>query len=363
MIPVEHYTTVYYLTLSFAVLLMALPLLNYGSVRIYHSFTNNWYSNVILLICILFIGLRDPWGSSMYFGDTGAYTRMFANITTEKLLESKDYGFDLFMYLASQIMSIQWFYILCAALYVVLPYLAFRKLFGNRAWIALLVYVTAMSFWAFGINGLRNGLGAAFFIYGISFFRQPLKMAVWFLLAVSFHKSMLLPVVAFLITHFYNNTKFLIRIWLAVIPIAFFFGNNLETFITGFFDTIGFEDKRVEGIFVDELDGQEVSRSFRLDFILYSSVAVYLGYYYTVKKKFKDVFYTRLLNTYLIANTVWILMIYAAFTNRTAYLSWFMMPLVLIYPLLKVQLVKRQSRWIFWIIIGSLMFTLLMFFR
>lgn len=363
MIPVEHYSTVYYLTLSFAVLLMALPLLRHSSLKSYHSFDNDWYSGIILLICVLFIGLRDPWGSWMYLGDTGAYTRTFENITSEKLLESKDYGFDLLMYLASQTMTIQWFYLLCAVLYVVLPYLAFRKWFGNRAWIALLVYVTAMSFWAFGINGLRNGLGAAFFIYGISFFRQPLKMAVWFLLAVSFHKSMLLPVVAFLITHFYNNTKFLIRIWLVVIPIAFFFGNNLETFITGFFDTIGFEDKRVEGIFVDELDGQEVSRSFRLDFILYSSVAVYLGYYYTVKKKFKDVFYTRLLNTYLIANTVWILMIYAAFTNRTAYLSWFIMPLVLIYPLLKIQLVNRQSHWIFWIIIGSLMFTLLMFFR
>lgn len=363
MIPVEHYTTVYYLTLSFAVLLMALPLLNYGSVRIYHSFTNNWYSNVILLICILFIGLRDPWGSWMYFGDTGAYTRMFANITTEKLLESKDYGFDLFMYLSAQVMSIQWFYLLCAVLYVGLPYLAFRKWFGNRAWIALLVYVTAMSFWAFGINGLRNGLGAAFFIYGISFFRQPLKMAVWFVLAIGFHKSMLLPVAAFVLTRFIKSTTLLIRVWLLAIPVAFFFGNGLETAISSFFDIIGLSDKRTDNLFTDELEGQAMDRSFRLDFILYSSVAVFLGYYYTVKKKFNDVFYTRLLNTYLIANTVWILMIYAAYTNRTAYLSWFIMPLVLIYPLLKAQFVRKQSHWVFWIIIGSLLFTLLMFLK
>ncbi len=155
----------------------------------------------------------------------------------------------------------------------------------------------------------------------------------------------------------------MIRVWLLAIPVAFFFGNGLETAISSFFDIIGLSDKRTENLFVEELDGQAVSRSFRLDFIIYSGVAVFLGYYYTVKKKFSDIFYARLLNTYLIANTVWILMIYAAYTNRTAYLSWFIMPLVLIYPLLKAQFVRKQSHWVFWIVIGSLVFTLLMYFK
>ncbi|WP_039053378.1 hypothetical protein [Sphingobacterium sp. T2] len=107
MIPVEYYSAVYYLTLSFAVVLMALPLLAHSSLKSYHSSTNDWNSGIILLICVLFIGLRDPWGSWMYLGDTGAYTRTFENITSEKLLDSKDYGFDLFMYLSAQVMSIQ----------------------------------------------------------------------------------------------------------------------------------------------------------------------------------------------------------------------------------------------------------------
>lgn len=363
MIPVEHYSTVYYFTLSFAVLLMALTLLRHSLLKSYHSSTNDWYSAIILLICVLFIGLRDPWGSWIYLGDTGAYTRTFENITSEKLLDSRDYGFDLFMYLSAQVMSIQWFYFLCALIYVGLPYLAFRKWFGSRAWMALMVYVTAMSFWAFGVNGLRNGLAAAFFIYGISFIRQPLKLTIWLVIAIGFHKSMLLPIGAFVLTRFIKNTTLLIRVWLLAILVAFFFGNSLETAISSFFDIIGLSDKRTDNLFVDELEGQATDRSFRLDFILYSSVALFLGYYYTVKRKFNDAFYTRLLNTYLIANTVWILMMYATFTNRTAYLSWFMMPLVLIYPLLKVQFVRKQSHWVFWIIIGSLLFTLLMFFR
>lgn len=296
MIPIQYYSSVYFITLSIVVLTMIMPLLQYRFPRQYSAATNNRLSIIILFITILFIGFRDPWASSIYLGDTGAYTRMFEIITVDKLLESKDYGFDLFMYLCSKIMTVQWFYVLCAVLYVVLPYLAFRKWFNQRAWIALLVYVSAMSFWAFGVNGLRNGLGAAFFIYGVSFFRQPLKMAIWLVLSVGFHKSMLLPVVAFLMTFFIKKTKLLITVWVVAIPIAFFVGNNLESLITDFFGSIGFDDKRATTLFSDEADGMVLARSFRFDFILYSSAAVFLGHFYIVKKKFNDILYTRIFN-------------------------------------------------------------------
>ena len=35
--------------------------------------------------------------------------------------------------------------------------------------------------------------------------------------------------------------------------------------------------------------------------------------------------------------------IYAAYTNRIAYLSWFLMPVVLIFPLLKEKIYKNQK--------------------
>lgn len=362
MIPIEYYSTFYIITLAFAVLSMSLPLITTGSINLVTANKYNWFSIFLLLITVLFIGLRDPLASSLYLGDTGAYTRMFTEATLPTFETSKDFGFDLFMFLSSRVMTVQSFYLLCAVLYVGLPYLAFRKWFRRRAWLALIVYVTAMSFWAFGINGLRNGLGAAFFIYGISFVKQPVKMAFWFILAVSFHKSMLLPIIAFIVTKYVKNTNILIWIWLLAIPVAFFFGNSLERLISSFFDALGLVDKRIDSLFVDEIEGIRMDRSFRLDFILYSSVAVFLGYYYVVKRRFRDVLYIRMLNTYLLSNTVWIFMIYAAYTNRTAYLSWFLMPVILIYPLLRKIIVKRQILMIFMIILGSLMFTLIMHF-
>src|SRR5690606_2722879 len=141
-----------------------------------------------------------------------------------------------------------------------------------------------------------------FFIYGISIIRQPLNLTIWLVIAIGFHKSMLLPVAVFVLTTFIKNTTLLIRVWLLAIPVAFFFGNSIETAISGIFDVIGLSDKRTENLFVDELDGQAVSRAFRLDFIIYSGVAVFLGYYYIINKKYIDVLYIRIFNTYLIAN-------------------------------------------------------------
>ncbi|MCW5556033.1 MAG: EpsG family protein [Verrucomicrobiae bacterium] len=45
-----------------------------------------------------------------------------------------------------------------------------------------------------------------------------------------------------------------------------------------------------------------------------------------------DPFYARLVNTYLLSNALWVLVIHANQSNRFAYLSWFMMPWILLYP-------------------------------
>lgn len=79
------------------------------------------------------------------------------------------------------------------------------------------------------------------------------------------------------------------------------------------------------------------STGFRYDFLAYSAAAVYTGWYFIFKKKYNDKIYINLYNTYLICNAFWILVIRANFSNRFAYLSWFMMGLVIIYPFLKKE--------------------------
>ena len=65
---------------------------------------------------------------------------------------------------------------------------------------------------------------------------------------------------------------------------------------------------------------------------------ILLGYYVVIKRGISDKVYLILLNTYTISNAFWVMIIRANFSNRFAYLSWFMLPIVLAYPLFKFDI-------------------------
>ena len=71
---------------------------------------------------------------------------------------------------------------------------------------------------------------------------------------------------------------------------------------------------------------------FRLDFVIYSAMPVIMGYYVKFKYQLEDKLYDTMLNIYLTCNGIWMLCMYAQFTNRIAYLSWFIYPILLVYP-------------------------------
>jgi len=363
MIPVEYYTTVYYTVLSICIVFMVIPILKYANLQQFSKSILNFNSIVLLIIVICFIGFRDPWGSWRYFGDTGSYTRIYESLKMgNDFIAIKDSGFYFFMKFAGKLLSIQFFYILCALLYVIPPFLAFKKWFGKNAFFALAIFVVSMSFWGFGINGVRNGLATSLLLYAFSLQGQKVKMIVFMLLAISFHKSVLLPIVAYFIAYNYTNTKVLIRLWFFMVLFSYFFGDSIEVFVQNFISFTNFADtRRTQNLFANELEGQLMERRYRLDFILYSTFPIFMGYLYTVKKKVSNVFYSQLLNIYIISNTVWVFLIYAAYTNRVAYLSWFLLPVILIYPLLKYKLFKKQNKLIAYLIFGSLLLTVLLY--
>ena len=100
---------------------------------------------------------------------------------------------------------------------------------------------------------------------------------------------------------------------------------------------------------------------FRIDFILYSAIPVLVGWYAVFKKKMHlSNLYKNLLNLYLCLNGVWMLCMYAAFTNRIAYLSWFLYPIVLVYPFLQEDWGKGRYRTFSMVMLGHLGFTLFM---
>lgn len=105
--------------------------------------------------------------------------------------------------------------------------------------------------------------------------------------------------------------------------------------MTTMFAGLGFDDRL--SYLTDYDIGMFSHTGFRWDFLLYSMMPIVLGYYVVIKRGIQDRTYTILLNTYTLANAFWVMVIRANYSNRFAYLSWFMYPIVLAYPLLRLD--------------------------
>lgn len=95
---------------------------------------------------------------------------------------------------------------------------------------------------------------------------------------------------------------------------------------------------------------------FRVDFILYSILPIFIGLYFIIKYKFNDVIYNEILSVYLICNAFWLLVIRIPFSNRFVYLSWFMYGLVIAYPFIKSNCFRYQNRYAAFILLLLLIF-------
>ncbi len=339
-VPVEYYTAIHYHVLLFIAILILFNALIFEvddpkSINFFNAF-----GYVVVAVFILYIGSRQVNG--FYFGDTSTYAKVFHLMQTgQEVVIEKDYLYNYFMKFCSGFMDIHSFFLLVDVLYVVPCLLFSRKYFGQYWFFAMFLFLGSFSFWTYGVNGLRNGLGTSFFILGLYFYHKKLWMYACFALGFFMHASIVIPIAAFIASGLYKNPKIYIYIWLASIPLSLIGGNAWA----GFFGSLGFEDRTAGYLTNSENNLEQFEQTgFRWDFLLYSASAVFAGWYFIFKKNIKDPFYTHLFGMYCIANAFWILVITAAFSNRFAYLSWFLMPAVIAFPMFRYKMWKDQYK-------------------
>lgn len=350
-IPLEIYTPLYYYLLFLVVIMLFLD----AQANKYPSGNKFQLLGTILLIFILgYIGFRPI--SGYYFGDTATYAEIFYNYAGGSLINtSQDLVFNGFMKFASSFMSVHFFFFICAMLYTIPLYIICKKWFKELWFLGFIFFITALSFWSYGTNGVRNGIAGSLFLLGISRDKRVFQIA-WILLAIGFHKTMLLPTLGFVLANIYNQPKKMIAFWAACIPLSLVGGRLFESF----FGSLGFDDRLSYLTTSNVNENNFSSTGFRWDFVLYSATAIYAGWYYIVKKGYQDKVYYWLFNTYVFANAFWILVIRANFSNRFAYLSWFMIGLVIVYPLLRTTLFANQYKKVGFILLLYFSFTFIM---
>jgi len=353
-IPVEYYTSLYYQFLLIPLLLTfiktkTISLTNSKNLKVMQK-----WDILLLLFVILYMGLRPI---DYHFGDMVVYNKYYESYQSGlPVIQSSDYIFEFFMFSCSQVMTASMFFFVCSLLYVLPLWAACKKWFQEYNWYAFLALVISFSFWAYGTNGIRNGIATSLFVFALS--RDKLVFKVLFVtLAVGFHKSLLIPAAALVLTYLYADPKKYFYGWLASIPLSLVLGSFWEGLFAGLMT-----DERANYLttFKDEYKDSFSSTGFRWDFLLYSASAVYVAYFFLFKKKFVDPTYNRLVCIYLAANAFWILVIRASFSNRFAYLSWFMMGIIIVYPFLTKIQVKNQHKVLGSILIAYFSFTYLM---
>lgn len=357
-IPLEYYHELYLNFTGFLVLIilfnsLVLPIDDSKIIN-----TNKIIGITLLIFAIIYMGLRPING--YYFGDMSTYARHFDYYANggEVYLE-KDIFFNLYMKFTSSFLSVHAFFTLCAFLYIYPMYRVSKVFFKEYWYYAFYMLVVSFSFWAYGVNGIRNGIATSLFLLAISYHNKKMLMYIFFIVSYFCHQTLIVPVAAFLLASIYNKPKHYLLGWLACIPLSLVLGGFWENFFAG----LGFADDRLSGYLLSDVDSDSFSRTgFRWDFVIYSSSGVIVGWYFIFKKKFTDLLYSKLYGTYLITNAFWILVIRANFSNRFAYLSWFLLALIIIYPYLKQRFYNNQHAIVGRIILSYFLFTFLMYY-
>lgn len=349
MIPAEYYQAIYLFIVTIFTLYCFARYNRYDG-EIYE----NRYITLILAIClVLFIGFRPI---HAVFADTVGYAEYYNYKSSDIFSLSFDVEnkiFDnLLLWMSSHGFGHSAFFVSIALIYFVCRYVSCKKMFPNNSLIAYLVFLGAFLTFVSSVNGIKAGAAASIFTCAIAYRHNKLLSLLLLLLSWGFHHSMIVCVLAFILVTFYKNTKWYSILWvfsfiIAALHISYF--QNLF---------VNFTNEKGAAYLIAE-DGWITG--MRYDFVLYSAIPILLGWWYKIKYDIMDEEYDFVLNLYILLNALWMLCMYASFTNRIAALSWFLYPLVLIYPFLSAKIELPNKNYKFsWVILGHLCFTLFM---
>ena len=366
----------YFLIYWFVVMLLTVSKYNrMRSRRGYSVVTQMDNYKPLILFCvffILFFGLRPV---AFVFGDTTVYAdgyRVMQRYGIYSLIHNNDGSFEasqsagsdwLFysvMFLCAQVMSVNFFFLIVMFFYVAMMFWGCRKLDYKHGSTLMLFCIGAFSFYGYSINGIRNGVACSFMIFALARLCKGEKLwpAILSFVAIGCHKSTALPVACMLFSYYVKKTKYMYIAWLGSILLSLAIGGYLSNMLT----LLGFDDRLAanlqSGADVVDSWGVEMESRFRWDFLLYSSAPIILGWYTIFKRKVYNNTYLLLLGTYIYSNAFWVILIRSLFSNRFAYLSWFLYPIVLAYPLLNFPVFKKQhSKKTAWILLAHFMLT------
>ncbi len=351
MIPAQYYKPIYLFIITILSIYSFLNIQNLMETNFNKCKQEKQYSSIFLTVfMILFIGMRPI--SGRYFMDMGGTANMW-NWWSQGDVYSFQWHYgnkiydNLRAFMSTYGMRVELFFFIISTIYFSCIYISCKKLFPQYTFFAMLVYLIAFSTFSYATNGIKAGAAAALFLIVLAFYDNYKIFIPFILLSWGFHHSMVMVVVSFICVFIWRKSKFYFILWVITLILS-------ALHFTYFQKLFASLDDAGEAYLIGQLHG----KGFRWDFIAYSVIPVIIGYYKIYIEKIELEQYTILLNFYLLTNSIWMLCMYAEFTNRIAYLSWFIHPWVMIYPFLNEKISALQIRNVKYLAIGHLIFNL-----
>ena len=364
MIPAKYYYTIYLIFISIITIFVCYKY-HTKNGNITYSLKQRKQDGTFLLaiLMVLYIGFRP---ASYVFVDMMNYIThyhaLYEGVVFVFNRDAENFLFDNYLtWIGSKYLGTTFLFVSIAAIYFICTYIACKRMFPRDTLAAYLVFLAAFSTFSYGTNGIKAGAAAAIFLMALSY-RKNLKICIPLIfVSWGFHHSMIMTVVAFALTLVYKNPKVYFAGWCFCLLIAMAHITFFQELFAGILSDSGDSSGANYLYAVDSEWGGK--GGFRIDFVIYSAMPILVGYWAVYKKKLQlSKMYTCLLNLYMTLNGTWMLCMYASFTNRIAYLSWFLYPIVLIYPYLNENWGPTRYKSFSLVMLAHLGFTLFMMF-
>lgn len=353
----SHYLPIYY---SIALGLSALLCASYASSQNNDNLLRKHSPSMIIIVCALLVivlSLRRAEADS--FAYAWSYTHDFNSFSTFDW--HTEWAWASLAYFCRSVLHlpVSGYFAVIAAGYIGCTFWACYRLLRENPYMAMMFCLSSFSFCGYGINTLRNGFACSLLLLAFSFWIEKKKLIVFvglLILAFGCHRSTALPIAAFLASVFVvKKPKQAIIIWFLSLAVSI----ALPSFLSRYSAVLGMDDRISEYM---ALSGKQsvYKAGFRWDFMIYSFMPILLTWYIDVKQKIVDKKFTILAITYILANAVWLQFIRVPYTDRFAYLSWFMFPVVLAYGTIRVPIWQDQDRRAAGILFLQLSFTFFM---
>ena len=172
------------------------------------------------------------------YSDKEGYVSLYLNndIITN-WIEYKDVGWVLLSLLFGKIFGerYEFLFTFVAFLYVFSTFFVAKKFFGKN-YMGYYVIMTCgmLGFSGYGTNVIRSGLALSVAFLAFSFDGKKLLKILLIIASISFHKSMVIPIAAFLGANILNKNLFSYAIWVGCLVLSI---SNFD--LSGIFEQIG----------------------------------------------------------------------------------------------------------------------------